>query len=97
MAGTGIDISGKPAKAAFDLIQQGKHYEVVVTVCDAASAEKCPVFPGRAKRIAWSFPGPSAFVGTKEQAMAQTRRVRDAVPQKVEDFIQEVATVKFWI
>ncbi|GAA4306464.1 arsenate reductase ArsC [Compostibacter hankyongensis] len=96
MAETGIDISDKQTKAAFDLIEQGKHYDAVITVCDTASAEKCPVFPGKIKRIAWSFPDPSAFGGTNEQIMEQTRQVRDAIRQKVADFIQETDTVQFW-
>ena len=97
MTESGIDISSKQTKAAFDLVRQGKHYDAVITVCDAATAEKCPVFPGKTKRIAWSFPNPSTFNGTKEQIMAQTRQVRDAIRQKVEDFMQEAGTVKFWI
>jgi arsenate reductase len=97
MAETGLDISGKQTKAAFDLVRQGKHYDAVITVCDAASAEKCPVFPGKTKRIAWSFSDPSRFTGTEEQVMAQTRQVRDAIRQKVEDFIGEAGSLKFWI
>lgn len=97
MAETGMDISGKQTRAAFDLVQQGKRYDAVITVCDAASEEKCPIFPGKTKRIAWSFADPSGFTGTKDQIMEQTRQVRDAIRQKVEGFIQEAGTVKFWI
>lgn len=96
MAETGMDISGKQTRAAFDLVQQGKRYDAVITVCDAASEEKCPIFPGKTKRIAWSFADPSGFTGTKDQIMEQTRQVRDAIRQKVEGFIQEAGTVKFW-
>ncbi|HEX5552496.1 MAG TPA: arsenate reductase ArsC [Chitinophagaceae bacterium] len=97
MAETGIDISGKQTRAAFDLVQQGRRYDAVITVCDAASAEKCPVFPGKTKRIAWSFADPSGFTGTRDQIMEQTRRVRDTIRQKVVDFIEEAQTVKFWM
>lgn len=97
MEEAGIDISGKQTKAVFDLIRQGRQYDAVITVCDAASAEQCPVFPGKAKRIAWSFPDPSRFTGAKELVMEQTRRVRDAIRQKVEDFIREAGSVGFWI
>lgn len=97
MAEVGIDIGGKPTKAVFDLFRQGKPFNAVITVCDAASAERCPVFPGMTKRIAWSFPDPSGFKGTKEEIMAQTREVRDAVKEKVTDFIKESQTIKFWM
>jgi len=97
MAEAGIDIHDKPTKAVFSLLQQRKRYNVVITVCDAASAERCPVFPGMTKRIAWSFPDPSGFKGTKEEIMAQTREVRDAIKEKVTDFIKEAQAVKFWM
>ncbi len=51
----GIDISGNQTNEAFEFLKQGRKYDAVVTVCDAASAERCPVFPGNLKRLAWSF------------------------------------------
>lgn len=95
MAEVGIDIRGKQTNSVFDKLRQGKHYDAVMTVCDEASAEKCPVFPGKTKRIAWSFPDPSRFTGTEEQIMEQIREVRNAIQQKVIDFIQEADTAKF--
>ena len=50
----GIDLSKKGTQEVFDLYRNGMHYDEVVTVCDGASAEKCPVFPGKGKRIGWS-------------------------------------------
>ncbi|GAB3366840.1 arsenate reductase ArsC [Arachidicoccus ginsenosidivorans] len=97
MAEAGIDISGKQTKAVFDLFRQGKPFNAVITVCDAASAERCPVFPGMTKRIAWSFPDPSGFKGTKEEILAQTREVRDEIKKKVTDFIGEAKVLKFWM
>ena len=97
MAEAGIDISGKQTKAVFDLFRQAKPFNAVITVCDAASAERCPVFPSMTKRISWSFPDPSGFKGTKEEIMAQTREVRDAIKEKVTDFIKEAQAVKFWM
>lgn len=97
MAEVGIDISENPTKAVFDLFRQGKPFNAVVTVCDAASAERCPIFPGMTKRIAWSFPDPSGFKGSKEEIMAQVREVRDEIKQKVTDFIAEARPLQFWI
>src|ERR1019366_6132547 len=73
----GIDISGNQTKAAFDMLKPGAMFAYVVTVCDEASAERCPVIPGVTKRLHWSFADPSSFQGTHEEKLARTREVRD--------------------
>jgi arsenate reductase len=85
----GIDISGNGTKSVFDLLEKGISYDTVVTVCDAASAEACPVFPGAAKKIGWSFTDPSSFSGTKEEILEKTRQVRDEITEKIKAFIAE--------
>ena len=67
----GIDISQNETKEVFDFFRQGKLYQAVITVCDAASAESCPVFPGMVKRLGWSFADPSKFTGTEEVILEQ--------------------------
>lgn len=97
MAEIGIDIQDKQTTAVADLIQQGELYNAVITVCDAASAERCPIFPGSAKRIAWSFPDPSGFKGNKEETMIRTRQVRDKIKEQVQQFVLEASSADFWI
>ena len=97
MAEAGTDISNNKTQSVFDLFKQGKTYDAVITVCDGASAEQCPVFPGAVKRIAWSFPDPSAFRGTRDEILAHTRAVRDEVKQQVERFVQDADDFKFWL
>ena len=89
MKEVGIDISNNGTNGVLDLVKNGNTYDVVVTVCNAASAERCPVFPGMVKRLSWSFADPSQFTGTKEEILQQTRTVRDEIKQKVETFINE--------
>jgi arsenate reductase len=93
----GIDISGNQTKDVFDFFRQGKLYQAVVTVCDAASAERCPIFPGMVKRIAWSFADPSTFQGTQEEILQQTRRVRDEIKSKVAEFVEQARNLNYWI
>jgi arsenate reductase len=85
----GIDLSQKGTKGVFDLVRQGKLYNTVVTVCDAASAERCPIFPGQAKKIAWSFADPSALKGPGEEILKHTRKIRDEIEKKILLFIKE--------
>lgn len=97
MQEVGIDISGNTTKEVVDFLQQGKKFDAVVTVCDAASAEKCPVFPGKVKRLSWSFPDPSKFQGTEEEKMQRIRTVRDEIKKKVTEFINEANEPNYWL
>jgi arsenate reductase len=97
MKETGIDLSGKPTQAVFDLFQAGKIYNAVITVCDKEAAERCPIFPGVVKRIAWSFKDPSSFAGTREEILQQTRAVRDEIEEQIKNFIQEARQLSFWV
>jgi arsenate reductase len=97
MKAVGIDISGNGTQSVFDLFTKGTTFDAVITVCDEASAESCPVFPGRLKRIAWSFTDPSSFTGTKEEILAKTVLVRDQIEKKVLEFISQATDLQFWI
>ncbi len=85
----GIDISGNAAKSVFDLSKAGMTYDVVVTVCSKEAAERCPVFPGLAKKLHWPFEDPSGFSGSDEEIMDGTRAVRDQIETAVIGFISE--------
>jgi len=85
----GIELGGKGTQGVFDLYKLGKVYNAVITVCDGASAEKCPVFAGGGKRIAWSFEDPSSFKGSDEEVLRRTREIRDDIEKAVLHFIEE--------
>jgi arsenate reductase len=96
MKETGIDLTGKPTQGVFDLFRQGKKYDAVITVCDKEAAERCPVFPGKVKRIAWSFKDPSGFKGSQEEVLERTREVRDEIEQAIKDLVREAGDPAFW-
>lgn len=91
----GIDISNNQTKSVFDFFRQGRLYHFVIAVCDAASAERCPVFPGVTKRLNWSFEDPSSFTGTHEEKLAKTRLVRDNIKAAIEDFMETYHQINF--
>ena len=83
----GIDISGKKTQGVFDLLKNGEFFGYVITVCDEASGERCPLFPGAGKKIHWGFPDPSALQGSHDEKLQETRRIRDVIKEKVAEFI----------
>ncbi len=87
MKEVGIDISQNKTKGVFEFVKQGKLFNYVITVCDVASAARCPVFAGLAKRLYWSFPDPSTFGGTYEERLEKTRGVRDEIENRIIEWL----------
>ena len=85
-----IDISKNQTKAVFDYVKSGQSFAYVVTVCDEASAERCPIFPGITTRLHWSFPDPSSIQGSREEKLAGTRKIRDAIKARIEEWCAEI-------
>jgi len=90
MAEVGIDISQKKTQAVFDVFKSGQLFAYVITVCDEASAEKCPIFPGPATRMHWSFPDPSEVQSSETAKLEQVRLIRDEIRTKIEQWCEEV-------
>jgi len=90
----GIDISQNQTKAVSDFLKSTQSFAYVVTVCDEASAERCPVFPGITQRLHWSFPDPSSLPGTLEEKLAATRKIRDAIKVRIEDWCAETCATR---
>jgi len=86
----GIDISGHQTKSVDDMLKRGIAFEYVITVCDEASAERCPIFPGGSRRLHWGFPDPSALSGTDHEKLANTAKIRDAIEARVKAWCEEV-------
>lgn len=90
MREVGIDISQKSTKSVFELYKNGRLYNYVITVCDDANAQRCPLFPGFSKRLSWSFDDPAEFTGSYDEELAKTRIVRYQIQKQVQDFIAAV-------
>jgi arsenate reductase (thioredoxin) len=57
---------GDPRSKSWDEFSE-KNFDLVVTVCDQAAGETCPLFPGSPKKLHWSTPDPAQASGTEEQ------------------------------
>jgi arsenate reductase len=61
--------------------------DIVITVCDQAAGEICPVWPGRPATAHWGFPDPAAFQGTEAEKRAFFARVYDMIEKRLQAFV----------
>jgi arsenate reductase len=90
MGEVGLDISRNKTKDVFDFVKKGEIFGYVITVCDGANAERCPIFSGITKRLHWSFPDPAILRGTDEEKLQGTREIRDAIKTQIEEWVKTI-------
>ncbi len=71
LAQGGVDTQGCHSKSWDDFARDGAPpLDIVITVCDSAAAETCPLFMGRSGeqpvRVHWGYPDPSHAEGGDE-------------------------------
>jgi arsenate reductase len=86
----GVDISQAQPKAVFDLYRAGRIFDYVISVCDQATAERCPIFPGVCKRLHWTFADPSAVDGTPAQRLEFALEIRDRIKNRIQEWLTEL-------
>ena len=85
MDDVGIDLRGHASKTLDGFLAD--KWDYVITVCDSAN-ERCPLFPGAAARLHWSFPDPSAATGSEAEQLEAFRRVRDDVRARLRSWLE---------
>lgn len=60
-------------------------FDTVITVCNSAAKETCPVFSGAPRRLHWDIPDPASATGT----LAEKEAVFDAVFLQLQRSIRE--------
>ena len=77
---------GQPRSKSWDEFA-GQHFDLVVTVCDAAAAESCPAFLGPAKKLHWGTPDPAKATGTETQIEAAFDEAFTMLKSRIEDYL----------
>ena len=62
--------------------------DIVITVCDNAAGEMCPIWPGHPSKLHLGFPDPAAAQGTHDERLAVFREVYGMIEEKVRRLIE---------
>lgn len=83
----GID-SGQPRSKSWHEFE-GQTFDLVITVCDQAAAESCPVFLGKAKKLHWSTPDPAKATGSDADIEAAFDTAFFMLKDRIEDLLHD--------
>ena len=78
----GIDPGQPRSKSWHEFADQ--QFDLVITVCDQAAGESCPLFPGRPTKMHWSTPDPSKATGSDAEIKAAFDEVFNRLKKRVE-------------
>ena len=81
----GIDPGQPYSKSWDDMISQP--FDLVVTVCDQAAGEACPIFSGHPQKLHWSIPDPGRVIGTKEAINAAFDQTFFLLKSRIEELM----------
>lgn len=80
LSAAGVDTRGLRSKSWEEFAAPGAPLlRAVITVCDSAAAEACPVWPGSPARAHWGYPDPSVTPGDDEARRRAFSLTREAL------------------
>ena len=80
-----IDTAGLRSKSWDEFAAEGApHLDVVITVCDQAAAEACPLWPGGPVKVHWGLPDPAAVHGDHAERLAAFARTFSLLEQRID-------------
>lgn len=65
-----------------------QNVDILITVCDNAAGEVCPIFPGKPIKAHWGVPDPAHFQGTPAEVEAEFDRVFSMLEHRVKAFLR---------
>jgi arsenate reductase (thioredoxin) len=83
----GIDPGEPRSKSWNEFAEQA--FDLVITVCDQAAGESCPLFPGKPKKLHWSTPDPAKATGSDAEIEAAFDEAFVLLKKRVEDLTND--------
>ena len=79
----GIGTSGLHSKS-WDVFAR-QHFDLVITVCDVAAGESCPMFSGNYEKHHWNIPDPAATTESEEAINIAFDKTFIQLKQRIEE------------
>lgn len=86
LAEAGYEVADLKSKSWDDL--KGFQPDVVITVCDQAAGESCPVWLGKAVRVHWGLVDPSFVSGCEEAVALAFRNTIALLERRLGSFLE---------
>jgi arsenate reductase len=88
LQGMGLPVDGLRSKSWEEFARpDAPVLDMIVTVCDDAAGEVCPIWPGQPITAYWGVEDPAAFQGTKDAQRQKFREVALMLRQRIERFL----------
>ena len=81
LAERGIDTEGLRSQSWDEF--EDYNADLVVTVCDSAAGESCPVYFGKSLKVHWGLEDPSKLEGTEEEKAKAFNTTIDIIEKRV--------------
>jgi arsenate reductase len=83
----GFQTAGLRSKSWNEFAKEGtSSLDFVITVCDRAAAETCPIWPGHPMTAHWSVPDPAAVTGSEDDQRRAYREAMQILRRRIESF-----------
>lgn len=66
---------------------KNENIDIVITVCDNAAGETCPIFPTSPIKAHWGVPDPAHFEGTYAEIETEFERVFSLLEKRIKTFL----------
>ena len=65
-------------------LPEAPHMDLIITLCDDAAAEVCPVWPGHPATAHWSYEDPTLLTCSHDEQLYAFKQVLHALHQRLE-------------
>ena len=95
LAAKGHDIAGFSSKSWDSFTNPGAvEMDLIITVCDNAAGEACPIWLGHPENAHWPFPDPAVFRGSADEIRAHYAQIYGRIDARIQKFLDDVEDIE---